>query len=379
MRGLEIPELTEDFTADPVELFFDLAYVFAFSQLVGRLVEDPSWSGVGETALLFLLLWLPWSQFTWSANTVSGNGRPIRLLFLLATAASIPMAASVSTAFESGGPVFALSMTVIMVMGLATLRLVEDLDASVSQSVVRWMGPNLLAMSVLIAGAFLDGGARVGLWIAVVLIVIGAMALAGRGDWIVRSGHFAERHGLIVIIALGEVIVAIGIPVVASLEGGQGLPAGTVIALLAAGAFAGAFWWSYFDRVGPAIENRAGTLEGLELSRFVRDVYTGAHAAIVAGVILAAAALEEIALHPTDEVPIAFRLMLVGGLLLFTAGVAIAVWRAFRVVPRERIVGAAAITVIALVGGSLEGTIVLVGIVAIVIVTLLSENRRVEG
>ncbi|MBT8208321.1 MAG: low temperature requirement protein A, partial [Acidimicrobiia bacterium] len=88
MKGIELPPPTDDFTADPVELFFDLAYVFAFSQLVGVLIADHSWTGVGRAALLFGLLWLPWQQLTWAANAISGNGRPVRSLFLVATVVS---------------------------------------------------------------------------------------------------------------------------------------------------------------------------------------------------------------------------------------------------------------------------------------------------
>lgn len=120
MRGLEVPEPTEDFTADPVELFFDLAFVFAFSQLVSHLVHHPTWAGAGEAGLLFLILWLAWSTFTWAANAVQGNAREVRAIFLVATAASVPMGASVTTAFGSGGGTFAVgaSMIVLMAIGL---------------------------------------------------------------------------------------------------------------------------------------------------------------------------------------------------------------------------------------------------------------------
>lgn len=103
MRGLRVPDIEEDFTADPVELFFDLAFVFAFSQIVGLLLAEPTWQTIRDATLIFLLLWLPWSQFAWSANAVAGNSREVRLLFLTATAASVPMAASISTAFDQGG------------------------------------------------------------------------------------------------------------------------------------------------------------------------------------------------------------------------------------------------------------------------------------
>src|SRR5918994_1936478 len=224
VRGIEVPERTEDFTADPVELFFDLAYVLAFSQLVGLLVDDHTWAGVGRMALLFGLLWLPWQQLTWAANAVSGNGRAVRLIFLAATAASVPMAASTSTALDEGGPVFAATLAVIMALGFLTQTLGVERGTVLSRSVVRWQTPNVAALAVLVAGAVVDGGGRTVLLLLSPALVLAAMVAAGRGDWIVRSGHFAERHGLIVIIALGEVIVAIGLPVIQALEAGEGGP-----------------------------------------------------------------------------------------------------------------------------------------------------------
>ena len=98
MKGVDLPPAEDDFTADPVELFFDLAFVFAFSQLVAHLVHHPDWVGVGEFLLLIVMIWIPWSQFTWSANAVAGNARPVRVLFLIGTVASVPMAASITTA-----------------------------------------------------------------------------------------------------------------------------------------------------------------------------------------------------------------------------------------------------------------------------------------
>lgn len=379
MRGIEVPERTEDFTADPVELFFDLAYVFAFAQLVGHLVEHPTWTGVGEAGLLFALMWLPWSQFTWSANAVSGNGRVVRAIFLVATAVSIPMAASVSTAFEDGGPVFAVSLSLIVLLGVATMALGVEAGTAVHRSVVSWAAPNGLVLAVLIVGAFVDGPARVALWIVAVTVVIAAMFAAGRGEWIVRSGHFAERHGLIVIIALGEVIVAIASPVAGTLEGGQGLSGATVTALVASGLFAGLLWWGYFDRPGPALEHRGENIDGdRDRGRYVRDVYSWAHAPVVAGVILAAAGLEEITLHPTDDVPDAFRLMLFGGLALGAVGIAAAVWRAYRAIARERLVAGAVIAVVLAVGGSWDGVVLLIVVDVVLAAMLVSEHLRIE-
>jgi len=378
MKGIELPPLTDDFTADPVELFFDLAYVFAYSQLVALLINEPTWAGVGKAALLFALLWLPWQQLTWAANAVSGNGRPVRILFLIATVVSIPMAASTSTAFAGGGPVFAIALTGIMLIGfrMQTLGITEEYDFR--GAVYMWIAPNVVAITVLVTGSFYDGTVRLAFWLGTVAIVLWAMIRAAEGEWGVRAGHFAERHGLIIIVALGEVIVAIGIPVVAALEKDGSLPVATILALLASGSFAGLLWWSYFDRPGPGLEFAASRLDSQAAGQYARDVYTWAHAPIVAGIILAAAALEEIALHPRDAVPFEFRAMIAGGLFLFLIGVFLAVWRAFRAQARERLVGAIVIAGIVFIGASLEGLVLLTLVVAVMFVVLIIEHRRVE-
>jgi low temperature requirement protein LtrA len=378
MKEIELPPLTEDFTADPVELFFDLAYVFAFSQLVALLINEPTWAGVGKAALLFALLWLPWQQLTWAANAISGNGRQVRTLFLIATVVSIPMAASTSTAFAGGGPVFAIALTVIMLIGfrMQTMGTTEEIDYRAAA--YTWIAPNVVAIAVLVAGSFYDGTARLGFWIGTVAIVLWAMVKAADREWLVRPGHFAERHGLIIIIALGEVIVAIGIPVVAALEKDGSLAAATLSALLASGAFAGLLWWAYFDRPSPGLEFAATKLDGRSAGRYIRDVYTWAHAPIVGGIILAAAALEEIALHPRDTVPLEFRAMMAAGLFLFLIGVYLAVWRAFRARARERLAGAIVIAGIVFLGAALEGLNMLTLVVVVMFVVLIIEHRRIQ-
>ena len=379
---MEIPRLedrAQDFTADPVELFFDLAYVFAFSQLVGFLINEPSWGGVGKAALLFGLLWLPWQQLTWAANTVEGFRRKIRLILLVATVLSVPMAASTSTALDAGGLVFALSLGGIMLLGFLMQTLDSPQGTELWDAIVWWIAPNLVAIVVLIAGALAEGPLRIGLWLVNLAIVLGAMIAAGRGEWLIRVGHMAERHGLIVIIALGEVIVAIGIPVVTALQDGDGLPGATTAALVASGAFAGLLWWGYFDRPGPNLEERGTELaSNRERGRYARDVYTWAHAPIVAGIMLAAAALEAISLHPLERVAPSFRLMLVFGLVLFLGGIAIAVWRAFRTLAAERVVGAAAVAGVMLLGATLNGVTLLTLVVAVLLGSLIVEHYRFD-
>ena len=378
MKGLVVPQRTEDYSADPVELFFDLAFVFAFSQLVGLLIKEPDWTGAGKAALLFGLLWLPWSQFTWSANTVPGNNRIVRVIFLIATAASVPMAAAVTTAFDEGGAVFAIPLGMISLAGIGLLVLGAERGSQNYRAVLTYSVPTIIAFLAIIAGGFLEDGARVAAWIVGLLIFIGSTLAAGRGEWAIRAGHFAERHALIVIVALGEVIVAIATPLVASLEEGEGLSSSTVLALIAAGVFAGLLWWGYFDRPQPALEYGLDRAPLDAKGRYARDVYTYGHMPIVAGVIAASAALEEVTLHPGDPLPVEFRVMMFIGLVLFFGGVGIDVFRAWRAIARERIVGGVLTVVLLLVGADLDGVVLVLLIDLLILLVLVTENWRIE-
>lgn len=379
MRGLTIPAIGDDFSADQSELFFDLAYVLAFSQLVSLLVHHPDWKGVGQAALLFLLMWLPWSQFTWSANAVSGDGRVVRLLFLAATALAIPMAASVSTAFGSSGDTFAIFLAIIYAIALGTMGLSLTEYPALRRSIAALVPLSLIGVAIIVAGGLVDGDARVWLWMTTVVVIVLTMAVAGRVEWVVRPGHFAERHGLIFIIALGEVIVAIGLAVIGELSDG-GVTGDTRLALLFSGVFVGALFWSYFDRPYRALEHGGSQVKNLvEAGAYGRDVYTLGHMPIIAGVILAAAGLEELMLHPGDPVPDAFRAMLVGGLAMIFLGIGSSIFRAFRVLAIERIVGIAALALLALLTSSVSGVVFLILVDAVLITTLLIEHIRVES
>jgi low temperature requirement protein LtrA len=380
MKGVDLPPDDEDFTADPVELFFDLTFVFAFSRLVYHLVHHPDWTGVAEFALLVVMIWLPWTQFTWSANAVAGNARPVRLLFLVGTVASVPMAASVTTAFGDGGATFAIPLGIILSLGLATMIAGLPPGHEVRASILRYSIPNLVGIVVMIAGSFLGREPRIAAWVVAMAIVIAGTQLAGGDSWLVRPGHFAERHGLIVIVALGEVIVAMGAPLAGRLEGGDGLAAETLVAMIAAGVFACLMWWAYFDRVNRALEHRHAQVgSGQASGRYARDVYTYWHLPVVAGVILLAAALEEIALHPKDVLDPAFRWMLVSGMALFSGGIALTVWRAFRVVAKERVAAALLLAAVVALAGSVDGVLLLLLVDGALLVALVVEHVRIEG
>jgi low temperature requirement protein LtrA len=182
-----------------------------------------------------------------------------------------------------------------------------------------------------------------------------------------------------VIIALGEVVVAIGAPVVETLSEGEGLGGSLLTALTSSGLLAGILWWSYFDRPLPALELRHEALtDPKERSRFARDVYTYNHLIIVGSILTAAAALEEIMLHPADPLPDAFRWMLFIGISGYLLGVALSVLRAYASLAVERLLGVLALGVFIALSPSLPGMWILIGIDALLVAVLAIEHYRVE-
>lgn len=379
MRKIPIPSREEDFTADPAELFFDLSFVFAFSRLVFHLVHHPTLEGFAEFILLFTLIWIAWSNFTWSANAVAGNSRFVRGVFMFATAISLPMAASLEAPFDHGSVVFAVTVSVILTLPIVTGTALLADDERVRSSNNRYLVFTLVAITLVLAGGFVDAGWQIGLWIGAIAVLVFNTLDAGGSEWLVRPGHFAERHGLIVIVALGEVVVAIGAPVVEALSEGDQLAGNLVAALTASGLLAGLLWWAYFDRPLPALEQRHEELSvARDSSRFARDVYTYSHYLVVGAVLVAAAALEEIMLHPADPLPASFRWMLFVGLSAYLLGVVLSVARAYSVLALERIVAVAVLAILIGLSASLVGLWLLIAVDVLLLAALAVEHYRVE-
>ncbi len=379
MRNVPIPSREEDFTADPAELFFDLSFVFAFSRLVFHLVHHPTLEGFGEFMLLFTLIWIAWSNFTWSANAVAGNSRFVRAVFMVATAISLPMAASLQAPFGEASIIFAFTVSAILTMPILTGAALLTDNEAVRSSNNRYLAFTLAGIVLVLAGGFADGAWQISLWIAAIAVLIFNTIDAGGGDWLVRPGHFAERHGLIVIVALGEVLVAIGAPVVETLSEGEPIEGDLVAALTASGLLAGLLWWSYFDRPQPALESRHEELsEPRENSRFARDVYTYNHFFVVGAILVAAAALEEIMLHPADPLPTPFRWMLFVGISIYLLGVALSIVRAYSALAVERLAAVVALAVLIALTASLAGLWLLIAVDVLLLTVLAIEHYRVE-
>jgi len=297
----------------PLELFFDLVFVFAITQVTTLMSEHPDWAGLGHGMLVLSALWWAWAAYGWLTNYIAAEEDLERLLMLAVMGAFLVAALAVPGAFGDHALLFALAYAAarwlhIFIFAEAN----EDIDAS--QAIRRLARTAIPAPALLIVAAFLDGTAQTLVWVLALATDFAGPYVFGVRGFRVSPGHFAERFSLIVIIALGESIVAIG----TGLHGH--LDAGTVGAALLGLLLAFGIWWAYFDVVAIVAERRFRDAEGMRRIRIARDSYSYLHLPMIAGIVLMALGMKKTLGHvdePLDTVP---SVALFGGLALYYAG-----------------------------------------------------------
>jgi low temperature requirement protein LtrA len=281
------PEAEREQRVTPLELFFDLVFVFAFTQVTTFLSHDPTWGGLLRALLLLGALWWAWSAYAWLTNTLDPEEGAVRLAVFAAVAAMLVVALAAPGAFGSEAAVFGVAYFVVRALHLVLYAIAGRGDRDLFRAVVRIVPAATLAPALLVVAGFLDGAAELALWGAALAIDYLAVLLGHMRGWRVSPGHFVERFGLIVIIALGESIVAIGV-------GAAGVPldAGVIVAALLGVTVAACLWWSYFDWV--IFVGRATLVEATGTRRAVlaRDLYSYLHLPMVGGIVLFAFGLK---------------------------------------------------------------------------------------
>ena len=310
-----------------VELFFDLVFVFSVTQIVGILHHGLSWTTIGQAVLVFWLVWWAWTQFTWALNSADTTHPKVELGTLVATAVAFFMAIAVPEAFEGRALWFAIAYVLVRSIGLVIYSWVTAEQDATQQSLLRAFATfSLGGFAAVLLGSFLGGAAQYWLWgIAIVLDNFASRASFPRTEEDIRifPDHFAERHGLFVIIALGETLIVAGSGVVGEVWTRSLL----MVAVLAVGITCG-LWWSYFHQAKPALEHAIASVQGRARGEMARDVFSILHFPMLLGVIAFAYAIEEIVSHPDEALSFAIRLSLALGLMLFTGGMVAAIWRA---------------------------------------------------
>lgn len=330
-----------------IELFFDLVFVYALTQVTSLLVHDLTWSGAGRAVVVGWLVWWAWTQFTWTLSPADTTHPVVEVVVLAATAGAFFMARSVVDTFEGNPWLFLVPYLVIRAIGMSLYGWVGgNSDRQMARSMGMFALASVPAMLALLAGAALAPGPRAVLWAVAILFDLAA-GVAVRGvSWRVHVSHFAERHGLFVIIALGESLIAIGVASTAL--------AATVSSYMVKGAGVGlvcAMWWVYFGWFKSWLEDRAEALGSIDL---IRNAYSFVHFLIVMGVVGVAASLETSIAHAGDAFSAPAAASLVLGTVGYVGGVALLAWMAGRLLLRTRIAVLATTVVFSLASVALE-------------------------
>lgn len=357
-----------------VELFFDLVFVFSVTQVVGLLHHEFNWLGLGQSILVFWLVWWAWTQFTWALNAADTTNDWVELGTLVATAVAFFMAVTLPDAFHGGAIWFALPYVLVRTIGLGLYIWVvwaNPHQRAAVREFALWSTGGLLAV---LAGALFEGTFQYWLWGLAILLDIVAANVGGQAEgWNLHPEHFAERHGLFVIIALGETLIVAASGVTGSEWSGSLLGVAILAVVLTC-----ALWWSYFPRVKPRLEHTMAALQGAEQSMMGRDVYSLIHFPMLCGVIAYAVAIEEAIAHPGEPLALAGRVALAAGLVLFVGGIALALWRATGRFPLLRLLvsllSAGAVIGLANVSPLLTLSIGLIGVSFVVLI----EQKRLE-
>ena len=354
----------EEFNASSLELFFDLVYVFAVTQISHLLLTHLTWEGAGQSALVLLVIWWAWQFTTWATNELDPEALEVRLMLLGVMFASLLMSIAIPEAFGERALLFAGSYVAIQVGRQTFLTFYAATRGSLERAraarILIWF---CVSGTLWIAGALADGPARTALWVTALLIDYGGPLVTfnvpglRRVDpeaWEVATAHFSERFGLFVIIALGESIVITG-ATVSDLT----LDAATTVAF--AGAFIGtaAFWWLYFSTVAGLSARYLAESERTVL--VARDTYTYGHAGLIAGIVLSAVGNEIVLAHPTHHLETPELIALVAGPLVFLLTQLLLRLRNNGDISLRRSIGIAACLLVAWIG-TLEVTALTVGL-----------------
>ena len=336
MSGIEqVHEASSEHQVTPLELFFDLAFVFAMTQVTSLLADNPTWGGVLRGMLVLAALWWAWSVYAWLTSALDLDEGGMRLTILAATAAMLIVALAVPGAFGDDAVLFGAAYFLVRFLHLGLAILVARDDPARLGVILRFAPTALLGASLLVLAGFLEGNTRIAVWtVALAIDYLGpAVVGVGRG-WAMAPEHFAERHGLIILIALGESLIAIGV------GAGFELEPGVVVAALLGVVVVSALWWLYFDVAAILARRRLMQARGVELHRLALHSYSYLHLPMVAGIVLFALGLKTTLGHLGETLETVPAVGLCGGAALFLLGEIASLYRTTGRIFRRRTVGA---------------------------------------
>jgi low temperature requirement protein LtrA len=308
---MSVAAVDHEHRVTPRELFFDLVFVFAFTQVATLLADDPTFAGMGRSVLVLAALWWAWSAYAWLTNIVDPEEGFVGAALLVALIAMFIAALVVPGVFGDEGVIFGVAFLVVCAMHAGLYALVGRGDRDLLTAVLRLAPWTLLGATLILVAGFADA-ARTWLWLAAIAVTYAGALLSGSTGWQLHPSHFAERYGLVVIIALGEAFIAIGIGAT-----GTGIGLGEITAAILGLLIATSIWLAYFDFFSIRGERLLRDLEGPDRVALARDAYTYAHFPMIVGIVLFAFAMKTIVGHVDDELDRVAAFALCGGCAVY--------------------------------------------------------------
>ncbi|MFI8460166.1 low temperature requirement protein A [Kitasatospora sp. NPDC085464] len=346
----------------PLELFLDLVFVFTITQLTGSLVHHLTPGGFAQVLVMLGVIWWMYDAFIWLTNAMPPRTHARRGLLMLAMGAFLVISLSVPHAFEGGGAAFGWAYLVVVALHTGMF-----VAAGVTPAAVLRMGAsNLVVGALVVAGGYLAGTVQLGFWTAAFAMQFMTPWAAGLPEFRLRADHFVERHGLIVIIAFGESVIAIGVGAGTADLG----PALIAVALLSLTVCV-ALWWAYFGHDDDArAEHRMAALPSAERNRAAVSVFYLGHFGLLLGVLLFAAGVKSAVGHPVAAISLPQAAALAGGITLYLV-VNTAVRASLRLGPNlPRLLGAVLVAATVPLGTRVSA-LVQVGVVAAVLAAVV--------
>jgi low temperature requirement protein LtrA len=296
----------------PLELFFDLVFVLALTQCTTLMLRTPTWVGLLKGLLVLGVLWWSWVGYAWLTSVVDPEEGAVRLVMFAAMAAFLIAALCVPGAFGSEALLFACAYAAVRAAHIVLFMLASGEDEALRHSVLGLAASTAIGVGLLLVAAFTSGALQLALWGLALVLDAGGPFLFGADGWKLVPGHFAERHGAIVIIALGESIVAIGVGAKATIG------AGVVVAAVLGIVVAAALWWTYFDVTAIfAARHLAKAAEGRERNEIARDSYSYLHFPMVAGIALIAVGMKRTIVEVDEPLKLVAAVALLGGAAMY--------------------------------------------------------------
>ncbi|MGH2912193.1 MAG: low temperature requirement protein A [Solirubrobacteraceae bacterium] len=351
----------------PLELFFDLVFVLALTQCTTLIARTPTWEGLLKGLLVLGMLWWAWVGYAWLTSVVDPEEGSVRLVIFAAMAAMLVAALCVPGAFGGEALLFACAYAVVRAAHIALFTIASREDPALRHSVAGLAYSTAIGGGLLFVAAATGGALRIGMWGLALGLDMGGPFLFGADGWKLVPGHFAERHGLVVLIALGESIVALGVGAKVALD--TGIVVGAVLGVVVAAAL----WWVYFDVTAIVAERRLSrAAEGRERNEIARDSYSYLHFPMVAGIALLAVGLKLTLEDVSASLKLVPAFALLGGAALYLLAHVAFRLRNMHTLSRRRLVCAVVLIALAPVTVALDvSSLATLGVLAAILTALI--------